>query len=138
MSKYVISWDSAYVRSCMHESAERYSGGLYCVYIWCDSFNDVFYVGSGKGYRFHYANDKVRSADFMSWFRNTKCYPLIVAYDMTKEESLDFEKRLIRVYWNMGFPLVNVMGIPEREREMLEKRSMTITKVLDKKRKQCV
>ena len=36
---------------------------------------------------------------------------------MTKEESLEFEKRLISEFWKLGFPLVNITGIKERELE---------------------
>ena len=117
MSKYIIDWDSFYVRSCRHEDAERYGDGLYCVYFWEDDDCNVFYVGSGKGYRFNSVNEKARSAEFMEWIRTKQCRPRIAAYGMTKEESLEFEKRLISEFWKLGFPLVNITGIKERELE---------------------
>lgn len=118
MGKYIIDWGSSYVRSCRHEDAERYGDGMYCVYFWEDEDFEVFYVGSGKGYRFNSVNEKARSQEFMKWIRGRNCRPRIVAFGMTKEESLDFERRLITEFWNLGFPLVNVAGIPEREKEV--------------------
>lgn len=118
MGKYIIDWDSSYVRSCRHEDAEMCGDGLYCVYFWEDEDYEVFYVGSGKGYRFNSVNEKTRSKEFMKWIRGCNCRPRIVAFGMTKEESLNFERRLITEFWRLGFPLVNVAGIPEREKEV--------------------
>lgn len=115
MSKYIINWDSSYVRSCMHEKAVRYGDGLYCVYFWEDESHEVFYVGSGKGYRFNDMNEKSRSPEFMQWLRGGGCRPRIVAYGMTKEESLKHESELIRSFYGLGFPLVNVSGIPRSD-----------------------
>ena len=117
MSKYIIRWDSAYVRSCIHEDADCYGDGLYCVYFWEDENHDVFYVGSGKGYRFNSVNEKARSPEFMEWIHTRKCHPRIAAYGMSKEESVSFEMRLIRAFWELGFPLVNVSGVPERKQK---------------------
>lgn len=115
-----MNWDSPNVRLCMHEDAERYGNGDYCVYFWEDDVNQVFYVGSGKNYRF--SAREQRSNAFKEWEQNKVCRPRIVAYGMEKEESLDFEKRLITAFWELDFPLVNVMGIPEREKKIAEKR----------------
>ena len=68
MSKYIIDWDSFYVRSCRHEDAERYGDGLYCVYFWEDDDCNVFYVGSGKGYRFNSVNEKPAAQSSWSGF----------------------------------------------------------------------
>lgn len=115
-----MNWDSPNVRLCMHEDAERYGGGDYCVYFWEDDANQVFYVGSGKNYRF--SARESRSNAFKRWENNKPCRPRIVAYGMEKEESLDFEKRLITAFWELDFPLVNVIGIPEREKKISEKK----------------
>jgi hypothetical protein len=112
-----INWDSSYVRSCLHEESERYGEGDYCVYFWQDRWGDVFYVGSGKGYRFNQATDKCRSAEFMDWFNRGDCCPKIVWYGLSKEQSIKLERRLIKTYWKLGFPLVNKDGIKEREIE---------------------
>lgn len=111
MSKYIIDWDSAYVRSCRHENAERYGDGMYCVYFWEDEYGDVFYVGSGKGYRFN--SISARSDDFMQQYSNrTNPHPRIAAYGMDKEQSLLFESRLTEAFLKQGFPLVNKDCIP--------------------------
>lgn len=112
MGKYIVDWDSPYVRSCRHEYSERYGDGLYCVYFWEDDGHEVFYVGSGKGYRFNDVSPKSRSAEFME--RYNSCdnpRPRIVAYGMTKEESRLFEMRLIRAFMILEFPLVNKEGV---------------------------
>lgn len=130
MSKYVIDWDSSYVRSCRHEGAERYGDGEYCVYFWEDTSHEVFYVGSGRGYRFNSVNEKARRPEFMRWIRSRECRPRIVAYGMSKEASREFESRLITEFWSLGFPLVNVAGIPERERAVWTGRGKKISKTL--------
>ena len=115
-----MNWDSYNVRLCMHEAAERYGNGDYCVYLWEDDRGEVFYVGSGKNYRF--SAREARSYEFKKWLEHSQCRPRIVAYGMSKEESLDFEKRLITAFWELDFPLVNVIGIPEHEEKVAEKR----------------
>lgn len=108
MSKYIIDWDSWYVRECIHEDAKRFSGGLYCVYFLEDESGNVFYVGSGKGYRFNSVNPKVRSKEFMEYYNNCRNpHPKIVFFDMNKEQSIEYEKRLIKAFWERGFELVN-------------------------------
>lgn len=110
MSKCVINWNDESVRDCFHESAECYGAGLHCVYFWEDESGEVFYVGSGKGYRF---NDiKSRSAEFVERYNQSiNPRPRIVAYGMEKEESLLFETRLIKAFKKRGFPLVNKDGV---------------------------
>lgn len=112
-----INWDSHYVRSCMHEMSEKCGDDDWCVYFWHDSWGDVFYVGSGKGYRFNQANPKSRPAKFMEWYNKGRCSPKIVWYGLSKEKAVKLERRLIKAYWKLGFPLVNQEGIKERESE---------------------
>lgn len=114
-----MNWNSPNVRASMHECAERYGDGDYCVYLWEDNRREVFYVGSGKNYR--YSSKEARTSEFKKWLEHRPCRPLIVAYGMTKEESLDFEMRLIKSFWKRKFPLVNVFGIPENEKKFAEK-----------------
>jgi hypothetical protein len=101
----------------IHPMAESYGSGEHYVYIWTDNFGDVFYVGSGKEYRYKSVNDKARSAEFMEWFNNSECVPQVVAYDMSKDESLEFERQLIEAYTELGFQLVNKVWVPEHEDE---------------------
>lgn len=112
-----IKWNTRYVRECMSESAIKYGDDVYCVYCWKDRFGNVFYVGSGKGYRFNQADAKCRSSEFMEWYNRGGCYPEILAYGMDKETSKELERKLIKEYWGVGFPLVNKEGIPERENQ---------------------
>lgn len=117
-----MNWYAYSARNAMHEESECYGDGDQCVYFWEDSLGDVFYVGSGKYYRFQNVADNCRSPEFMAVYRMGGCRPRIVAYGMSKEESLDFEKRLITAFWELDFPLVNVIGIPEHEEKVAEKR----------------
>lgn len=112
-----MKWESYYIRSCLHENSERYGDGEYCVYFWQDRIGDVFYVGSGKGYRFNNATDKCRSHEFMQWYNGGGCTPKIVWYGLDKEKSIELERRLIKTFWDLGFPLVNKDGIKHREKE---------------------
>lgn len=129
-----INWNSPYVKSCFHEQAECYGDGEYCVYFWQDWIGDVFYVGSGKGYRFNDVNEKSRSREFLAQYRCGGCSPKIVAYGMGKEESIAFEKRLIKSFWKLEFPLTNKNGIREHEKEYIavanEKRRLSRLKRL--------
>lgn len=114
----MINWNGYNVRKCMHKDAERYGDGEYCVYFWQDKYANVFYVGSGKGYR--YNNIAARSFAFKKQLSAGGCEPKIVAYGMSKEESLDFEKRLIAAFWDLEFPLTNIRGVEEREQQLRE------------------
>lgn len=110
----------------MHENAVCYGDGEYCVYFWqIDDSGQVFYVGSGKGYRFSDTNEHSRSKEFLEIVNSEKCSPRIVAYGMDAEAAREFERWLIKAYWDLGFPLVNSAGIKEREakyrREGIEK-----------------
>ena len=108
-----MNWDSWYVSRCKHPLAERFGDGDYCVYLWEETESgDVFYVGSGRGYRFNSVNPKARSPKFMWRFNRCPCQPRIVFYGMTKEESLFYEKKLIIGMLMNGFDLVN-MKIPK-------------------------
>lgn len=120
MSKYIIRWDSWYVKKCMHEDAIKYGDGDHCVYFWEeDDTHEVFYVGSGKGYRFNSVNENARPPEFIERIKSVKCSPKIVAYGMTKEESFEFEKRLIKAYWELGFDLINKQFIKEKQAEYI-------------------
>lgn len=126
-----INWDSPSIRSYFHENAERYGNDRHCVYLWEDDSCDVFYVGRGVGYRFSDVNPKTRSAEFLKWYKNCRNpHPHIVAYGMTMEEAIAFEKRLILAFWELGFPLVNVAGIPEREKKVWTDRGKKISKTM--------
>lgn len=117
MSKHIIDWSSGYVRSCFHEMAERCGDGLYCVYLWEDENGETFYVGSGKGYRFNSANPTARSAEFMERYNNSaNPHPRILAYGMSKDDALDFEKKAIEAFSEVGFPLVNKAGVANKTR----------------------
>lgn len=120
MSKYVIRWDSWYVQQCMHEDVIKYGDGEHCVYFWEeDDTHEVFYVGSGKGYRFNCTTETARPPEFIERIKAGKCSPKIVAYGMTKEESFEFEKRLIKAYWQLGFDLINKQFIKEKSCEYI-------------------
>lgn len=107
-----INWDSRYVRSCRHEVVEKYGDGAHCVYFWEDDNNEVFYVGSGKGYRFN--NLCARSDEFAKEYNSrVNPHPRIVAYGMEKEESLLLESQLTKVFLELGFPLVNKDCVPQ-------------------------
>lgn len=54
-----MNWGGPDVRLCMHEDAERYGNGDYCVYFCEDDVNQVFYVGSGKNYRLRKLNPTI-------------------------------------------------------------------------------
>lgn len=111
-------WNSPYVRSCFHEDVTCYGDDVYSVYFWQDDdTNEVFYVGSGKFYRFNDVNPKSRSPEFTEYYSKHKCSPKIVAYGMTQEQARNFEKRLIDAYWKLKFPLVNKQGVAPRGTE---------------------
>ncbi|MFA5675443.1 MAG: hypothetical protein WDA65_02875 [Christensenellales bacterium] len=121
-----INWNTDYVTDCLHEEAHCYGNGDYSVYFWqIDRTCSVFYVGCGKGYRFNDTNEHSRSKEFLEIVNSEKCSPRIVAYGMDAEAAREFEKWLIKAYWDLGFPLVNSAGIKEREakyrREGIEK-----------------
>lgn len=120
-----INWNCAGVVECLHDDAEKYGDDEYCVYFWQDRMGDVFYVGSGKGYRFKSANPKTRQPEFMEYIDKGGCSPKIVAYGMNKIQSVKFEHDLIKIYWKMGFPLVNREGIAERECEYRQRAEQT-------------
>lgn len=120
------NWSAPLVRQSMHQEAMCYGDGAYCVYFWqIDRTGEVFYVGCGKGYRFNDTNEHSRSKEFLEIVNSEKCSPRIVAYGMDAEAAREFEKWLIKAYWDFGFPLVNSAGIKEREakyrREGIEK-----------------
>lgn len=102
-----INWDSLYVKKCFHEKVICYGKGAYCVYFWQNSFEEPFYVGMGKNYRFWQVNEKTRSKEFMEVYRSGNCSVKIVAYGMDEQEARRFEKKLILTYNKFGFPLVN-------------------------------
>lgn len=117
-----MNWNTPYVRECMLKDSTRYGDGEYCVYFWqIDSTCEVFYVGSGKGYRFNDINPKSRSKEFMEIYNDNKCSPKIVAYGMSKEQSLDFEKRLIKAFWKLDMPLVNQQWVDCRQKEYIRR-----------------
>lgn len=120
-----MKWNTYYIRSCLHENSERYGDGEYCVYFWQYRMGDVFYVGSGKGYRFNNATNKCRSREFMEYYNRGGCTPKIVWYGLDKEKSIELEYRLIQAFWDLGFPLVNKNGIKHREKEYREKAEAT-------------
>lgn len=114
-----MNWNSPYVRKHRHEKSESYGDGIYCVYLWQENeTGKVFYVGSGKYYRFNDVHPKSRSKEFIEHINIGKCSPRILAYGIeTKEAACTLERKLIDTYWRSGFPLVNKNGIIERERE---------------------
>lgn len=109
-----IRFESWEVRRFFNESAERYGDGQHYVYFWADEAGEVFYVGSGKGYRFSDVNSKSRSKEFLERYYSCRHpQPEIVAYGMEKEEALLFEMGLIKAFANVGFPLVNKQGFTQ-------------------------
>lgn len=106
-----MNWNAYSARSAMHEESECYGDGDYCVYFWEDSIGNVFYVGSGKYYRFQNAAGNCRSPEFMAVYRMGGCRPRIVAYGMDRLEALQFEERLIKEFLRLEFPLVNKQGV---------------------------
>ena len=106
-----MNWQAYSARTAMHEDAECYGDGDYCVYFWADRTGDVFYVGSGKYYRFQQATEKCRPTEFMRIYNRGGCRPWIVAYGMDRLGALQFEERLIREFVRLKFPLVNKQGV---------------------------
>lgn len=120
-----VNWNSDYVQSCLHANSEKCGDGEYCVYFWQDRIGDVFYVGSGKGYRFNDASDKCRSPEFMEWYNRGGCSPKIVWYGLDKKNSIELERKLMKSFWKLGFPLVNKEGIKHREQEYRARAEIT-------------
>lgn len=112
-----MNWASHYIENSKHEDCKKLGNGIYSVYLWQeDSTQTVFYVGSGKCYRFNDTNPKSRSKEFMNHIYSCKCSPKILAYGIeTREDAFAIEQKLIDEYWRRGCPLVNKQGISERE-----------------------
>ena len=68
----------------------------YYVYVHKVKNGDIFYVGQGKGYR--YKQKTGRTASWLEVYNNNKCEVIIVKNNLTKNESLLLEAKLIKQY----------------------------------------
>lgn len=68
----------------------------YYVYVHKVKNGDIFYVGQGKGYR--YKQKEGRTASWLEVYNNNKCEVIIVKNNLTKNESLLLEAKLIKQY----------------------------------------
>ena len=68
----------------------------YYVYVHKVKDGDIFYVGQGKGYR--YKQKERRTASWLEVYNNNKCEVLKVKDNLTREESLILEAKLIKQY----------------------------------------
>lgn len=111
----------------IHQCADNYNNGEYYVYMWVNYYEDVFYVGSGKGNRYACVGEGCRSSDFMTVY-DDDCKPYIVAYGMSEKEARDYEKNLIKAYIKLGFHLVN------RKDNNLRTTKITDSSLIDERR----
>lgn len=108
-----MNWNAYSARECMHEFSECCGDGDSCVYFWeINNTHEVFYVGSGKYYRFQNITPTARSEEFLKIINNYKCSPKIVFYGLNTEQARYYEARLTEEFWKLGFPLVNKDNVP--------------------------
>lgn len=90
-----------------------YGNSPHYVYIWEeDETGEVFYVGSGTGYRLNFKAN--RSPEFLEHLSRTKCSPKIIACGMTRDEAFKMEGEFIKEYRRLGSPLVNQVHARDR------------------------
>ena len=112
-----MNWETHYVRKCLCKGSIKYGDGIHCVYYWQENkTGKIFYVGSGKCYRFNDVNPKSRTVEFMEYINNYDCSPKIVSYGMEKQDAVALEMKLIAEFWAKGCPLTNKQGVEEREK----------------------
>ena len=68
---------------------------------------EIFYVGQGKVGRNKVVGKGERNKDFDRIYETYKCDSRILYDQLTQEESWEIEKRIIKEYRQLGYPLTN-------------------------------